>query len=175
MKTRSLDTGIATPSFATSSFGRSPAHARSGVALLCTLAALSAMVDFVAAVAYWSAHGVGPAQILRVLASWVIGPRPPATPAVLAVGAGVSFLIYLAMATAFDRLLAARRASSNAGFATGSVYGLAAYVIVYEVLVPLLVPAAGGHRAPAWVATCVAVHMLAIGPLMAWGLGRKVD
>lgn len=140
---------------------------------LCALAALATAVDFVAALAYWSPQGVTPAQVLRSIASWVLGPRPPATATVLAVGVAVHFLIYLAMAAVFSRLLANRRFPASPGFAIGSLYGIVGYVVVYQLLVPMLVFPLVLNRAPAWVATCLVVHALLIGPLMAGALGAR--
>lgn len=146
---------------------------RSNLLLLCALAALATAVDFAAAVAYWGPQGVTPAQVLRSIASWVLGPRPPATATVLAVGAAVHFLIYLAMAAVFARLLGSRRFPASPGFAVGSLYGVVAYVVVYQWLVPVLVYPAVLDRSPAWVATCLVLHALVIGPLMAWVLGLR--
>lgn len=145
----------------------------SNLLFLCALAALATTVDFAAAVAYWSPQGVTPAQVLRSIASWVLGPRPPATAMVLAVGAAVHFLIYLAMAAVFARLLGNRRFPCSPGFAIGSLYGVVAYVVMYQLLVPMLAYPAVTNRSPAWVASCLAVHALVIGPLMAWALGRR--
>jgi hypothetical protein len=145
----------------------------SGWVFLCLVAALATALDFAAAVAYWSPQGVTPAQVLRSIASWALGPRPPATALVLAVGAGVHFLIYLAMAAVLSRLLVNRRFPASPGFAIGSLYGIVAYVVVYQLLVPVLVFPLALDRSPAWVAVCLAVHALVIGPLMAFAFGLR--
>ena len=146
----------------------------SHLVFLCVLAALATALDLAAAVAYWMPWGVTPAQVLRSIASWVLGPHPPATAGVLAVGAGVHFLIYLAMAAVFSRLLANRRFPASPGFAIGSLYGIVAYVVVYQLLVPALVFPMALNRSPAWVATCLMVHALVIGPLMARAFGLRL-
>lgn len=150
-----------------------PRFRLSRLSALCALAAVATLVDFAAAAAYWSLHGVTPAQVLRSIASWVLGPRPPATPAVLAIGIGVHFLIYLAMAGVLSRLLASRHFPAAPGFAIGALYGVVAYVVVYQLLVPALVFPRALDRAPGWVAACLAVHALVIGPLLAHTLAMR--
>jgi hypothetical protein len=145
----------------------------SNMVFLCALAALATALDFAAAVAYWSPQGVTPAQVLRSIASWVLGPRPPATAMVLAVGVGVHYLVYLAMAAVFSRLLVNRRFPASPGFAIGCLYGIVAYVVVYQLLVPALVFPFVTDRSPAWIAVCLAVHALVIGPLMASAFGLR--
>lgn len=141
------------------------------VAWLAGLAVAASALDLAAAFAYWSTHGVSPAQVLRAIAGWALGPQPPDTAAVLAVGIGVHLAIYAGMVAVLDALLPAKRAPREGAFGVGAIYGTLACIVVYQLVVPQLAPAPS-HHYPPWVATCVALHALVIGPFLAWALQR---
>lgn len=129
------------------------------------VALVIAGIDMTACMIYWQMHGVGPVAVLRAVAGWVLGPRPPATAAVLATGVAVHYLIYLSIVTVFRCTLARRDGTS---LLISGVYAVMAYVTVYLVLVPLLVFPQHLDRSPQWVTACVLLHGVVLGPLMAW-------
>lgn len=167
MKSRSLNLSDGQP------YADALLHCLSFLMFLLALAVLATAIDFAAATVYWSQYGVTPAQVLRSIASWVLGPRPPATVAVMVVGLCAHLLIYLVMAAVFALLLATRRFPPRPGFVIGSLYGVVAYVVVYQLLVPALVLPVVLDRSVSWVVTCLAVHGLVIGPLLASSLGGR--
>lgn len=137
------------------------------IAFLVVLGVLASAIDLAASILYWSQHGVPATQVLRSVASWVLGPRPPATGLVFTIGLSLYFLIYLAMVTVLERLLSRGNGHKQSWFATGASYGLAFYVIVYELVVPLMTYPIVVNRSIEWVASCVLLHGLIIGPLLA--------
>jgi hypothetical protein len=141
------------------------------LALLAGLTLSASAIDLAGAFAYWSLLGVAPGQVLRAIASWVLGPLPPDTAAVMAVGVGVHLAIYAGMVAVLDALLPARQARPEGVFRVGAIYGTLVYVVVYQLVVPQLAPSASHHSVP-WVATCVVLHALVIGPALAAALQR---
>lgn len=141
--------------------------------LVIGLGLLAALLDLATALAYWSPHGLGFSHLLRSIASWILGPRPPDTLVVQAIGLLLHVLIYVSMAMLLDRLLARRGRRLSHWFTVGALYGAIAYVLVFRLLVPALVYPITLNQSPPWVVTCVLAHMLVIGPLLAWGLSRS--
>ena len=139
--------------------------------LLAGLTLSASAFDLAGAFFYWSLLDVAPGQVLRAIASWVLGPMPPDTAAVMALGVGVHLAIYAGMVAVLDALLPAKPAPLESTLGVGAIYGTLAYVVVYQLVVPQLVPSASHHSLP-WVATCVGLHALVIGPSLAWALQR---
>lgn len=150
-----------------------PAGALSKFAFLLVLGVLASAIDLAAAFVYWAPHGVPATQVLTSIASWVLGPRPEATSAVFAIGLSLHYLIYLSMVVALASLLARRGRHARLWFVPGAAFGIVFYVAVYRVLVPALVYPITLSQSPEWVATCMLLHGLLIGPLLAWALTRR--
>ena len=128
--------------------------------LLATLVA--GTLDIAAAVILTLAYGRAPANMLRYVAS---GPFPGALEwgaSGAALGLAVHFALMAAMATVF--VVAADRARSLREHPArwGLVYGLATYVVMNLVVVPLRWPAAFPPR-PMSVATQLFCHIVLVG------------
>lgn len=145
-------------------------QSRARLSLLANLALLATAIDLLVAFPYWALRGVTPAQVLRSIAAWVLGPQPPQGVLVMVVGVAVLIVIYLVVATAFDRLLPSRRLHGQPWFLAGCIYGVISYVVVFQLLVPAVVFPVAVPRDGYWLAICLLVHALIIGPMMAWGL-----
>jgi hypothetical protein len=122
-----------------------------------------AVLDLAVAMAYWVPLGVRPGRIPQSIAAWLLGPAAfsggalTATLGVLIYGQllwGVAML-YEAMARRYPLLL--RRP-----LACGALYGMAAYVAIFELLTPWLF---GVHpiATPSWVATCLLAYATVVG------------
>jgi hypothetical protein len=150
-----------------------PVGAMSKFAFLLVLGVLASAIDLAVSFLYWAQHGVPATQVLTSIASWVLGPRPAATGPVFAIGLSLLYLIYLSMTVALATLLARRGRHARLWFVPGAAFGIVFYVVVYRVLVPVLVYPTTVSQSPEWVATCMLLHGLLIGPLLAWALTRR--
>ncbi len=124
---------------------------------------LCGCMDITAAFVTWGIKGVSPARILRGIASGLLG--PPALAGgweIAALGAFCHFFIAFSAATVFYA------ASRRVGFLTrrplvsGALYGVAVYVVMYWIVVPL----SRAHRGPfSWSVTVVAIltHIVCVG------------
>jgi hypothetical protein len=144
----------------------------SRLSLIVSAAAAATAVDLCVAIVYWAPYGAPPAQLLRSVATWVLGSGAPATLPVMALGLAVLFAIFLAMAIVFEQLIAARFAPVRSRFLLGAAYGAAAYLLTFQVLVPILAYPVALDRSAGWIAACLAAHALVIGPLLASTLCR---
>lgn len=148
---------------------REPLDHSAGAFHVAAVALLVTAVDLAACVVYWQAYGIGLGDIARSIASWVLGPNPPATAFVFATGFAVHYLVYLSMAVVFRHTLARLgNGSSGRWMAIGSGYGVMMYIAVYRVIVPTLIFPQRLNESPAWIMACVLLHGFILGPLMAW-------
>lgn len=151
---------------------RRPIARLHAVRLMATYAAVAALLDLVLAAAYWQPQA-GPSALLNAIARWVLGAEANGSAVSLAVGALVHWLLYglgmLATRVAV-RWRWQKHGSTGAVFAV--VAGTLVYLLLFQVVVPLLAWPLVPDRSPGWVAACVAVHALVIGPLLVHGAVR---
>ncbi len=145
----------------------------SRLAPIVSAAAAATAVDLCVAIAYWAQYGVPPAQLLRSVATWVLGSGVAATLPVAALGLAVLFAIFLAMTIAFEHMIATRYAPVRGRLLLGAAYGAAAYVLMFQLLIPILAYPVALDRSAGWIAACLAAHALVIGPLLASTLCRS--
>lgn len=123
----------------------------------------SAVLDLAAAMAYWAPHGVPLSRIPQSIASWLLGPSAFSGGLLTAV---LGTLLYGQLLWGVMSLYhaAARRyrVLLRRPVVCGSLYGVAAYAAIFELMVPLLF---GVHPAadPLWKITCVLAYALLIG------------
>jgi hypothetical protein len=124
---------------------------------------LCGVMDLSAAFVTAGLRGVGPVRLLQVVASGLLGLKsfdggwPTA-----ALGAAIHFFIAFSAATVF--YLASRKLTfmTRRPVVSGILYGVAVYLVMYWVVVPL----SRAHPRPfSWSATVVAIitHMVCVG------------
>jgi uncharacterized membrane protein YagU involved in acid resistance len=120
-------------------------------------------MDLTAAFVTWAPRGVPPVQILRGIASGLLGQQSfqGGWPTAL-LGGILHFLIAFSAATVF--YVASRQLSIliNRPIFSGVLYGVAVYLVMYWLVMPL----SNFHRAPfSWFNTVVAIitHIVCVG------------
>ena len=123
----------------------------------------AAVLDLSVAAAYWAPRGVAVGRIPQGIASWLLGPAAFSGGVLTAV---LGVLLYgqllWGVATLYDALARRHPLLSKRPLACGAVYGIAAYVAIFQ----LLVPALTGIRpvvAPFWTATCLLAYATVVG------------
>jgi hypothetical protein len=124
---------------------------------------LCGCLDITAAFVTWAPKGVTPFRILQGIASGLLGARSfEGGWGTAALGAACHFFIAFSAAGVFYA------ASRQLGFLTrrpvlsGALYGVAVYVVMYWIVVPL----SRAHRGPfSWSATVIAIitHIVCVG------------
>ena len=124
---------------------------------------VAALLDLSAAAAYWVPRGLPLRRIPQGIASWLLGPAAFSGGAFTAV---LGFLLYgqllWGVATLYDAIARRHPVLLRRPLACGALYGLVAYVAIFQVLAPLLTgarPAAG----PAWTGTCLLAYAAVVG------------
>ena len=130
------------------------------------------VMDLTAALATWGLKGVRPERLLQGIASGLLGERSFAGGwQTAALGAACHFFIAFSAATVF--YLASRRIAwlTDRPLLSGPLYGIAVYVVMYWIVVPL---SAAGPRPFAWSATLLAIvtHIVCVGSPIALVVSR---
>ena len=118
----------------------------------------------------WFGKNVG--DMLRYVGS---GPFPPAKELGLlgaAIGLGVHYALMAVMAAAFFALLRARAGLAERPYVAGLLFGLATYVVMNWIVVPLRfgTPLPPSARA---IATQLFAHLILVGMTFAWVAARR--
>jgi hypothetical protein len=123
----------------------------------------AAVLDLSVAVAYWAPRGVAASRIPQGIASWLLGPAAFSGGMLTAV---LGVLLYgqllWGVATLYEALARRHPLLWRRPLACGAVYGIAAYVAIFQ----LLAPALTGMRpavAPLWTATCLLAYATVVG------------
>ena len=128
---------------------------------------VSGTLDILLATILTIMNGRDPSDMLRFVAS---GPFPSAT-GMGASGAVLGLLVHFAlmgiMAAVFVIITANRRALIERPILTGAVYGLATYVILDLIVVPLRFPGAFPPK-PISIATQLFAHIVLVGIVFAF-------
>lgn len=135
--------------------------------------AAAGALDITAAFATWAPKGVSPVRLLQGIASGLLGAesfRGGAATAAL----GLAFQFLIATATAAVFFAASRKlpALTRRPLASGALYGIAVYLVMYWIVMPL----SRFHRRPfSWPATVIAVltHVCCVGIPIAVVVGRS--
>jgi len=134
------------------------------------LALMITAVDLAMAIGYWGAQGVTPSRVVHSIAGWVVDADSLATPVARGVGVLVLYAIYFAMVGALALMLALRPVSPTRALPVGVLYGISAYLVCYQWIVPALIFPLPLSASPTWVAACLGVHAVCFGPWMVWVL-----
>ena len=123
----------------------------------------AAALDLLAAMAYWVPRGIAPGRIPQSIAAWLLGPEAFAGGVSTAVFGALLYgqllwgvtMLYHAIARRHPLLL--RRP-----LACGALYGILAYVAIFQLVAPLCFGARPVHDL-VWTATCVLVYATLVG------------
>jgi hypothetical protein len=120
-------------------------------------------LDISAAFITWGVKGVTPDRVLRGIASGLLGPRS-FTGGVPTAALGVVCHFFIASSAATVFYAASRRFTflTERAVVSGIVYGVAVYLVMYWIVVPL----SRVHRAPFSISTTVvaiATHIVCVG------------
>jgi hypothetical protein len=123
----------------------------------------AAVLDLSVAMAYWTPRGLAASRIPQGIASWLLGPAAFYGGMLTAV---LGVLLYgqllWGVATLYDALARRHPLLWRRPLVCGAVYGIAAYVAIFHLLVPVLT----GMRpvaAPLWTATCLLAYATVVG------------
>lgn len=126
---------------------------------------LAANLDLLLAVAWWMPHGVAPIQIPQGIAAWVIGVDDARAGGAASAVFGMLFYASLvAMMALLYRHLARRWPALHAHpLASGAAFGIAMYLGLFKVALPLWGAAPMPPEPWAWTLVCVAAYVFIIG------------
>jgi hypothetical protein len=123
-----------------------------------------ATLDMLVAMAYWGRYGLSPSHILQSIATWLLGPGAYAGGLATAVLGAVLYGHLLWGVVALYRAVARRHPLLlHRPFLCGSVYGVLAYLAIFQVLAPLLSGTRAGFDRPLWLAVCVVTYAILVG------------
>lgn len=132
---------------------------------------MAASTDLLSAFIYWGWRGVAPDAILRTVARWVSDVPLPA-PMTALTGFATLAALYLPAVIVLDACVARRPQLARSPMRFGVVWGLLTYVALFRIVVPLIVHPASLDVSAGWLATCIAVHAMLIGPVAARLIGQ---
>jgi len=126
------------------------------------------LADLAFAALFWFLHsGVPPIRIPQSIAGWVLGPAVARSGGLATAFAGAALYAYVvgAMVAGYLRLSAHwPRLRGDAAWWAGAVYGVAMYVLLFRIVLPLF--AAPSHASTAmpaaWTLSCLVAY---------WGIG----
>lgn len=130
---------------------------------ICWAGLTCGVLDITAAFVTWAPKGVTPTRILQGIASGVLGPRSfSGGKETAAIGLGFHFLIAFSAATVF--YMASRKLlwMTQQPILAGVLYGVAVYLVMYWIVMPL----SNFRKGPfSWSATVIAIitHVICVG------------
>jgi hypothetical protein len=140
-----------------------PDHRAVAMPQLLGVGYMAAVLDLLAATAYWTPHGVSPWRIPQSIAAWLLGP-PAYAGGILTAAFGVLLYgqVLWGVAAAYRAIARRHRLLLRRPFLCGALYGMAAYVAIFQVLVPLLFGVHQVASAP-WTMTCLLAYAAVVG------------
>jgi uncharacterized membrane protein YagU involved in acid resistance len=121
------------------------------------------VLDITAAFVTWAPRGVRPAQILRGIASGLLGPKSFADGwQTAALGAVLHFLIAFSAAGVFYGASRKLRFMTRQPVVSGMIYGIAVYLFMYWIVMPL----SAYQKAPFSISatiTAIVTHIVCVG------------
>lgn len=129
--------------------------------LLC--GALTTVLDLALAIAFWAAEDVSAGRVLQGVAAWGLGPAAYAGGATTALFGVLLYTgLMCALAAAYRGLARRHDALLRRPLLGGALYGAAAYLLIFGLVVPALTSAPGFVR-PDWAVVCLLAYMFLIG------------
>lgn len=148
---------------------------RAGLVLLGGIVAATLDLMYICALVY-ALHGLGPGWIMRsVAAGWLGRDAMGGGPATALLGLVSHYFIAVAMAFAWFLAAARIPALARKPVRCGLLYGVALYLVMNFVVVPLSAAGTGLPRTWGWVDLLhVAAHMFLVGVPIGWFVARAV-
>ncbi len=116
------------------------------------------------AMAYWAMQQVPPIRIPQSIASWILGNHAFAggwTSALL--GTALYALLMVGVVLAYRLASQRHHLLLRRPLVCGAVYGMAMYLLVFQIVVPHFTAATAQPMAPDWLLACVVAYIVLIG------------
>jgi hypothetical protein len=131
--------------------------------MLLLAAIVVGVLDMALAMTYWGLHGVSPVRVLQSVASGLLGPAASAGGSATAL---LGLLLHLSIAglmvLAYDLAALRLRWLVRRPMLAGPLYGIALYLVMTWVVVPLSA-AAQATASMSWAVASVLSHVLLVG------------
>ncbi|MEZ0469442.1 hypothetical protein [Luteimonas salinilitoris] len=126
---------------------------------------------------FWALRDVGPLRILQAIASWALGREAAFAGGAQTAALGAALYVYLVTAMAAAYYCLGRRYPGLHAHPLryGALYGLALYVLMFRILVPLSAAPPPRQADPAWTLTCIVAYALCVGIPCALFAKRATD
>ena len=139
---------------------RSAARAMPRVGWIALGGVVFALADLAVAAMFWGLRsGVPAIRVPQAIASWVLGREVAQAGGATTAFAGIALYcaVMAAIVAGFVRLHAGSARVRASGFVGGALYGVAMYVVLFEVFVPVFTAASNGGVSPvSWLLACAA-------------------
>ena len=120
------------------------------------------LADLAFAAVYWFLHsGVAPIRIPQSIAGWVLGPAVARAGGIATALAGTALYcaVVAAMVAGYLKLSAWRPAMHARVVFSGAMYGLAMYLLLFRLVLPLAAAhAPASAMPPSWTIACLAAY-----------------
>jgi hypothetical protein len=137
---------------------------------------LAGTLDILYAIGFWSAYDVPASRILQSVAAGLLGPDAFKGGAkTAALGLLLHYSIAACMGLAYGWAARDARPLRDRPWRFGTMYGLALYVFMNFVVVPLSASPRGASLPLAWMAWSVLAHVVLVGWPCAWFARRGWD
>jgi hypothetical protein len=149
-------------------------HSRPWGRTLVATALVAGTLDIVYAITFsYFRNGTAPARVLQSVASGALGREAySGGTAAAAMGLGFHFLIAFIITAIFFAAAARVRSLTRHPLITGAAFGIAVYLVMNFVVIPLSRIGPRPLPAASVIATGVLVHVFLIGVPIAWGARR---
>ena len=153
-----------------------PARAHPGRPVLAG-ALVAGTLDLIYICTLWAIKGVGPVRILQSVAAGWVGREAAVASGYVTATLGLVSHYLIAAGMAFAYFLAAARlpALARHPLRYGPLYGIALYLAMNFVVVPLSAAGTGTPKDWTWIELChLAAHMFLVGTPIAWFVHRAM-
>ena len=121
------------------------------------------LADLGFAALYWALHsGVAPIRVPQSIAGWVLGPAVARAGGIATALAGVALYcsVVAGMVAGYLKLSAWRPVVHARWASSGAIYGLAMYVLLFRLVLPLAAsaPAPASAMPTSWTLACLAAY-----------------
>jgi hypothetical protein len=122
-----------------------------------------ALLDLAVAWGYWAPHGVSATRILQGIAAWLLGSAAFSGGGLTAaLGLFIYGQLLWGVAMLYEAMARRHPLLRRRPLVHGAVYGAAAYVVIFQLLLPLLF-GVQQVAAPLWTAACVLTYATVVG------------
>lgn len=123
-----------------------------------------ATLDMLVAITYWSGRGVSASHVLQVPATWILGHAAySGGMATAMIGALVYGHLMWGVVALYRAIARHHPVFWRRPFVCGSLYGVAAYFVIFQIMAPLLTSTRPNFHNLPWQLICVATFMTLVG------------